>query len=527
MKFVIVTGGVISGIGKGITSSSIGLLLQRCGVNVTAIKIDPYLNIDAGTMSPWEHGECYVLRDGGEADLDLGNYERFLGITLTSRHNITSGKVYQSVLAKERAGDYLGQTVQVTPHVVDEILHMIDDASTVCVSSPEGAVSHTAADVCMIELGGTLGDIESMPFVEALRMLSTQKQHQCCFVHVAMIVNNGEYKTKPTQHSVSTMRALGLAPDLLVLRCPEKLPHGVVQKLHRQCQVSPQCIVSNTDVPNIYYVPELFLNQDVHTSVAQKIGLLQLQPPNMRDYAAVLMHFMRANPTVRVAIVGKYVGTNDTYLSIVRALEHASVAAGVTVSIIFVDSEETQELPQCNAVIIPGGFGARGIDGKLAVARHCRQHAIPCLGICLGMQVMVTEWWRKSGLGNANGSAEWGCPSPALIDILPGQDVAKIGGTMRLGAHTTHIQGGTIVAHAYEAQECSERHRHRYEVNPKFVEQLKKSGLTLSGYDKDGLVEVIESPTHPFYVGVQYHPEFQTTFTHPHPLFVALLNASK
>jgi CTP synthase len=513
MRFVVVTGGVISGIGKGITSSSIGLLLQRCGLAVTAVKIDPYLNIDAGTMSPWEHGECYVLRDGGEADLDLGNYERFLGVTLTSAHNITTGKVYQRVLAKERAGLYLGQTVQVTPHVVDEALAMLHEAV--------GA----AADVCMVELGGTLGDIESLPFVEALRMLAADRRHQCCFVHVAMIVDNGEYKTKPAQHSVATMRGLGLQPDLLVLRCPARLPHAVVAKLHRQCQVPPECIVSNTDVPTIYSVPRLFLDQGVHARVAERIAA-PLLPPALDDYNRVLAHYAAPAPLVRVAIVGKYVGTNDTYLSIVRALEHAAVRVAVAVVPVFVDSG-AGEWPDCHAVVIPGGFGARGIDGKLAAARQCRERGTPCLGICLGLQVMVAEWWRHAGLGADAGSAEWGCASPALIDILPGQDGRALGGTMRLGAHTTHLAPGTVVARAYGAAECSERHRHRYEVNPACVARLRGAGLVIAGTDAAGLVEAVEAPDHPFYVGVQFHPEFQTTFAAPHPLFVALLAAAR
>lgn len=513
MRFVVVTGGVISGIGKGITSSSIGLLLQRCGARVTAVKIDPYLNIDAGTMSPWEHGECYVLRDGGEADLDLGNYERFLGVTLTSAHNITTGKVYRRVLDKERAGAYLGKTVQVTPHVVQEVLAMLHEA----------VAASASPDVCMVELGGTLGDVESLPFVHALRRLAADPAHHCCFVHVAMIVDNGEYKTKPAQHSVAAMRGLGLAPDLLVLRCPQALPPAVVDKLHDQCQVARDCIVSNTDVPNIYYVPDLFHEQRVHARVAHKLHLA-LHKPDFRDYVAVLDHYRRDDlPALTVAIVGKYVGTNDTYLSVVRALEHAAVAAGAAVTPVFVDSA-TDALPPCDAVIIPGGFGARAIDGKLDVARHCRLHALPCLGICLGMQVMVAEWWRQAGLGDA-GSAEWGYPSPALIDILPGQS-GQLGGTMRLGAHTTRLEPDTRVACAYGARECSERHRHRYEVNPAHVDRLRGSGLVLSGLDAAGLVEAVEAPVHPFYVGVQYHPEFQTTFAAPHPLFVALLRAA-
>lgn len=520
MKFVVVTGGVISSIGKGITSSSIGLLLQAHGLRVTAVKIDPYLNVDAGTMSPFEHGECYVLSDGGEADLDMGNYERFLGIELTSAHNITTGKVYQTVLARERAGAYLGSTVQVIPHITDEILARIHACA------PEQTV-----DVCIIELGGVIDDLENLPFVEALRQLSMDPQHTCCFVHVSMVIDNhGEPKTKPAQQGVRTMRKLGLSPDLLVMRSHSLLDDKTKAKLHKMCQVRPECIISNTDVPAIYYVPQLFIDQGLPGLLAQCLQITLTQTPELTAYHRVL-RFFKSAPGIKplsVAIVGKYVGMADTYLSLLRAIEHASFELQAPTDIKFVDAEKMTPdqlglLSQYDACIIPGGFGSRGIEGKITVCKYCRVNSKPLLGICLGLQIMVTEAWQA--LGRIGGSREWTDQGDAVVAILPGQN-GQFGGTMRLGSSCTYLKPESKTRALYGSDEAHERHRHRYEVNNTFLPAWDGRLLDVTGFSDTGLVEVVEAPTHPFYIGVQYHPEFKTRYNAAHPLFVGLLRAA-
>lgn len=524
MKFIVVTGGVISSIGKGITSSSIGLLLQAHGLRVTAVKIDPYLNVDAGTMSPFEHGECYVLADGGEADLDMGNYERFLGIELTSDHNITTGKVYQSVLAKERAGSYLGHTVQVIPHITDEILIRIHRCA------PEKDF-----DVCIIELGGVVGDLEGLPFVESLRQLSMQEEHQCCFVHVSMVIDNhGEPKTKPAQQGVRTMRKLGLSPDLLVMRSHDLLDDKTKAKLHNMCQVKPSQIFSNTDVPNIYYVPQLFLDQGMPNMLAQKLELALTTKPELSAYHRVLRFFkMPCARPLQIAIIGKYVGIADTYLSLTRAIEHASFETQTPTQVTFIDSETITKdesetvvdsiLKAYDACIIPGGFGSRGIAGKIEVCRYCRVNDKPLLGICLGLQIMVTESWQA--LGHQGGSREWTDQGDAVIDMLPGQN-GKLGGTMRLGSSCTYLKPESKTRALYKADEVWERHRHRYEVNNVYMPEWDAKLLDITGFSSTGLVEVVEGTSQKFYIGVQYHPEYKTRYDAAHPLFVGLLRAA-
>lgn len=534
MKYIVVCGSVISGIGKGIVASSLGLLLQCEGHRVTAVKIDPYLNVDAGTMSPQEHGECFVLADGAEADLDLGNYERFLHVTLRGANNITTGKVYQRVIAKERQGHYLGKTVQVVPHVTDEVLTMIEEACQPRDGEPP-------ADVCIVELGGVLGDMEGLPFVQALSNLGSRGA--VAIVHVTMgIDKHDDFKTKPIQAGIRKARKLGLTPDVVVVRCASALSHAVKAKVHAACQVPMDAIVSNTDVPHLYHVPRLLKDQGALDIVRLKLNLHGVL--NMDTYMSVLDYYSMAPslPPVTVGIVGKYLGNPDTYLSLTRAIEHAAWRAQLNVTIRWVSTDaaiDADSLAQLDAVVIPGGFGARGVPEKMAAARVCHIAGIPVLGICLGMQVMVAVAWNDSG--RAGGSTEWRDAGllvndleewetwTPIIDVQPGKGGDK-GGTMRLGNYTTLLQPGSVAAQAYHGDtRVVERHRHRYEVNPACVEALTThTYLSVSGQcEHSGLVEVVEDASHPFYVGVQYHPEYHTRYDAPHPLFVALLKAKR
>lgn len=515
-KFVVVTGGVISGLGKGITASSIGLLFQNAGYTVTAIKIDPYLNIDAGTMSPYEHGECYVLSDGGETDLDLGNYERFLNIELTKDSNITSGKVYQSVLNKERNGYYLGKTVQIVPHITDEIQEMI-----------LSNVNSNNADICIIELGGVIGDIETMAFTKALSELSL-KFNNFCFVHVSLIIDNGEPKTKPTQHSVSQLRSLCINPDLLVLRCRDILDEQVLNKISRHTHINKDNIICNTDVKNIYYVPSIFYKQKILSKICNVLNL-PLNHINMEGYNNILSYFDKTpSTTFTIGIAGKYTGLQDTYLSLIRAIEHASFKLNKYTQIKWINTEkfDDTDILSCDGVIIPGGFGIRGISGKLQVAKLCRENKIPLLGLCLGMQVMTCEF--AINVCNINGSSEeWDQnTSNKIFHMLPDQ-TEVYGGTMRLGDYTTATTKDTLLYKCYKKTEFNERHRHRYEFNNIFRDILSKKRLIFSGLcPENGLVEVIElsEDIHPFYLGAQYHPEYKTRYNEPHPLFVGFIS---
>jgi CTP synthase len=530
MRYIVVTGGVISGIGKGITSSSIGLLFQSMGYVITMIKIDPYLNVDAGTMSPYEHGECFVLQDGGECDLDLGNYERFLNFNLTNNHNITTGRIYQNVIQKERNGDYLGATVQVIPHVTDEIMTQINMTSHI-------PINGSIPDICIIEVGGTIGDIEGLPFIEALQQMRAQSNDLYCFVHVAMAINNPETKTKPIQHSISTLRSRGIFPDLLVVRSNKILSADITQKLHRLCQISPDDIISNPNADTIYHVPGIFNDQNVCTRIGNRLQLSVKLISN--PYKNILHYYESQNnlSTIHIGIVGKYINiadtkSPDTYLSLIRAIEHAAFSLNIKPHINWIDSENLilDTLKECNCFIIPGGFGSRGIPGKLNVANYARINKIPILGICLGMQIMVIDCYNN--LCNGNGySTEWiEYPSPSniltpVIDILPNQTGIK-GGTMRLGNYET-ILIDSKVKQLYKRDTIIERHRHRYEVNNSYVDILDFFGLKFVGYSNGAnqtkLMEIIELQNHPFYIGCQYHPEFISRYESPHPLFMGLL----
>ncbi|XP_050238953.1 uncharacterized protein LOC126688334 isoform X2 [Mercurialis annua] len=543
MKYVLVTGGVVSGLGKGVTASSIGVVLKACGLRVTSIKIDPYLNTDAGTMSPFEHGEVFVLDDGGEVDLDLGNYERFLDATLTRDNNITTGKIFQSVIEKERRGDYLGKTVQVVPHITDAIKNWIESVATIPVDGKEGP-----ADVCVIELGGTVGDIESMPFIEALRQLSfLVGQDNFCLIHVSLIPVLGvvgEQKTKPTQHSVRELRALGLTPHLLACRSAQPLLENTKEKLSQFCHVPAANILNIHDVPNIWHVPLLLRNQNAHHAILKQLNLHNIaMPPDLQDWTKMAETYDNITNSVRIAMVGKYVGLTDSYLSVVKALLHACIACSLKPSIDWIAASDLEDdsTPEAHAaawetlrnaacVLVPGGFGDRGVRGMLLAAKYARENKIPYLGICLGMQISVIEFARSVlGLDKANSEEFDAQTSDRVVIFMPEGSTTHMGSTMRLGSRKTLFQTpDCITAKLYNnPQFVEERHRHRYEVNPEVIEVLEERGLKFVGKDETGKrMEILELPDHPFYVGVQFHPEFKSRPRRPSPLFLGFILAA-
>ncbi|XP_059074529.1 uncharacterized protein LOC131027416 isoform X3 [Cryptomeria japonica] len=529
MKYVLVSGGVVSGLGKGVTASSIGVVLKACGLRVTSIKIDPYLNTDAGTMSPFEHGEVFVLDDGGEVDLDLGNYERFLDVTLTRDNNITTGKIYQSVIDKERKGDYLGKTVQVVPHITDAIQEWIERVSLIPVDG-----STEPADVCVIELGGTVGDIESMPFIEALRQLSYRVgPGNFCLVHVSLVPVLGvvgEQKTKPTQHSVRELRGLGLTPHLLACRSAQA---GHILNIY--------------DVSNIWHVPLLLRDQKAHDAILKDLDLLSVaKTPCLEEWTARAAQSDTLTNPVRIAMVGKYTGLSDAYVSVVKALQHASIKCKRKLTIEWIaasDLEDTtaKEAPDSHTaawnslkgsdgILVPGGFGDRGVQGKILAAKYARENNVPYLGICLGMQIAVIEFARSVlGMAEAN-STEFDkeTPHPCVI-FMPEGSKTHMGGTMRLGSRRTYFQNADcITAKLYgKSDYVDERHRHRYEVNPNMVEKLEKSGLMFVGKDETGRrMEILELPCHPYFVGVQFHPEFKSRPGKVSAVFLGLILAA-
>jgi CTP synthase len=520
-KFVFVTGGVMSGLGKGITAASTGRLLANAGFDVTAVKIDPYLNVDAGTMNPYQHGEVYVLKDGGEVDLDLGNYERFLGTDMTSDHNVTTGKVYRDVIESERAGDYLGRTVQIIPHVTDDIKRRIREAA-------EGT------DVCIVEVGGTVGDIEGMPYLEALRQFAHEEDDDdLLFVHVTLVPysKNGEQKTKPTQHSVKELRSIGLQPDVLVGRCSDRLQDEVREKVALFCDVPTDAVFSNPDVEDIYHVPLVVEEEGLDAYVMDRLGLSgEALPPAERDRTWREIVTRERDGEVTVALVGKY-DLEDAYMSVHEALKHAGLELGVDVDVAWVDADgtdvrENDALLAADGVVVPGGFGARGTEGKIDAVRYVRENEVPYLGLCLGFQMAVVDHARNVlGLTDAH-SAELDADTPhPVIDILPEQhEIEDMGGTMRLGAHTTQIDPGTLAHELYGATECTERHRHRYEVNPEYIDRLESEGLRFSGRAGPRM-EIVERTDHPYFVGTQFHPEFRSRPDRASPPFVGLVEA--
>lgn len=519
-KFIFVTGGVMSGLGKGITAASTGRLLANAGFDVTAVKIDPYLNVDAGTMNPFQHGEVYVLKDGAEVDLDLGNYERFLDIDMTSDHNITTGKTYQHVIEKERAGDYLGKTVQIIPHITDDIKRRIREA----------AAGH---DVCIVEIGGTVGDIEGMPFLEAIRQfVHEQPPEDFLLTHVTLVPysKNGEQKTKPTQHSVKELRSIGLQPDILVGRCDDRLYPETKEKIALFCDVPTEAVFSNPDVDDIYHVPLMIEDGGLDEYVMEQLGLAEPATPKPeRDNSWREIVTREANDAVEIALVGKY-ALEDAYLSVHEALKHAGLDHRVNVSVSWVNSDEMnaehrQRLESADGIVVPGGFGVRGTSGKIDAIRYARENEVPYLGLCLGFQLAVVEYARNVlGLDTAHSREFDEETAHPVIDLLPDQsDLDEMGGTMRLGSYETDLQPGTLATKLYDGP-CVERHRHRYEVNPNYIAQLEENGLCFSGRVGNRM-EILELPDHPYFLGTQFHPEFRSRPGRASPPFVGLIDA--
>ena len=527
-KHIFVTGGVSSSLGKGLTASSLGRLLKSRGLKVTMQKLDPYINVDPGTLNPFEHGEVFVTDDGGETDLDLGHYERFVDESLHRDSNATAGSIYQSVIAKERRGSYLGRTVQVIPHVTDEIKDRIRRLATEDV------------DVVITEVGGTVGDIEILPFLEAIRQFRKDVGRQnVCYIHVTLVPYlgpSGEQKTKPTQHSVTELRSRGIQPDVIICRSDRSISAGLKRKVSLLCDVPVQAVVSCTDSPNIYEIPISLHEEGLDDYVCELLGFdAEEHPIDLSAWATLVRRVESAERPVRVGLIGKYVNLPDAYLSVVEALRHGGFVQGVKVEIDWIQAEEVEgllgagRLADLDGIVIPGGFGERGVEGKIAAATYSREAAVPCLGLCLGLQVMVIEYARNvTGLSQAN-SREFDASSPHLvIDLMDEQrEVVDMGGTMRLGLFPAKLAPGSAVAAAYGTELVYERHRHRFEVNPRYRSRLEAGGLVCSGVSPDDrLVEYVELPGHPFWVGTQAHPEFRSRPDHPHPLFVALVAAA-
>ena len=526
-KYIFVTGGVVSGLGKGITAASLGRLLKARGLKVAAQKLDPYINVDPGTMSPYQHGEVYVTEDGAETDLDLGHYERFIDENLNKFSNLTTGRVYWNVLNKERRGEYLGSTVQVIPHVTNEIKEFVYSVGR-----------KTDADVVITEIGGTIGDIESQPFLEAVRQISLEVgKGNSLFIHVTLVPflrGSDEHKSKPTQHSVKELQGMGVNPDIIILRCDEPLEESIFQKIAMFCNVRPDCVIENITLPVLYEAPIMLESHHFSEIVCRELGI-DAPEIDLRDWNEMLERIRNPKGEVTIGLVGKYVQLHDAYLSVAEALRHAGYRKGARVNIRWIDSEtvtrETAKdvLSGCAGIIVPGGFGSRGIEGMIVTADYCRDHRIPYLGICLGMQVSVIAFARRvPGMEDANSGEFQPDSRHKVIDFLPDQsdEVAK-GGTLRLGAYPCHIAEGTQMFRAYGARDISERHRHRYEFNNDFRETLQQAGLTVSGTSPDGhIVETVELPDQDFYVGVQYHPEFKSRPNKPHPLFLGLVSAA-
>ena len=526
-KYIFVTGGVVSGLGKGITAASLGRLLKARGLKVAAQKLDPYINVDPGTMSPYQHGEVYVTEDGAETDLDLGHYERFIDENLNKYSNLTTGKVYWNVLNKERRGEYLGSTVQVIPHITNEIKEFVYSVA-----------KKTDADVVITEIGGTIGDIESQPFLEAVRQISLEVgAENSLFIHVTLVPflrGSDEHKSKPTQHSVKELQGMGVKPDIIILRCDEPLEDSIFKKIAMFCNVKPDCVIENITLPELYEAPIMLEKSNFSAIVCRELGI-QAPDIELSDWNAMLDRIHRRNRQVTIGLVGKYVQLHDAYLSVAEALRHAGYAHGAHVNIKWIDSETVNAqnveeiLSDCAGVVVPGGFGNRGIDGKVVTADYCRTHNLPYLGICLGMQVAVIAFARfVAGMTDAN-SGEFDPDSThKVIDFLPNQsDETDKGGTLRLGAYPCKIVPGTQMHRVYGKLDISERHRHRYEFNNRFRAELEAAGLTVSGTSPDDyIVETVEIEGNDFYIGVQYHPEFKSRPNKPHPLFLGLIEAA-
>ena len=567
-KYVFVTGGVVSGLGKGITAASLGRLLKARGLKVAAQKLDPYINVDPGTMSPYQHGEVYVTEDGAETDLDLGHYERFIDEDLNQYSNLTTGKVYWNVLNKERRGEYLGSTVQVIPHVTNEIKEFVYRVG-----------KKTNADVVITEIGGTIGDIESQPFLEAVRQISLEVgRENSLFIHVTLVPylhGSEEHKSKPTQHSVKELQGMGINPNIIILRCDEPLEDSIFQKISMFCNVKPDCVIENRTLPNLYAAPLMLEESHFSEVVCRELGI-QAPEPDLADWTEMVEKIEKRDHNIEIGLVGKYVGLHDAYLSVAEALRHAGYHHGTHINIHWIDSEELEnkmvqrgaenrnaadagnredgtedilerELGQLDGILIPGGFGSRGIEGMILAAEYARVHQVPYFGICLGMQIAVIEYARNvAGLPDANsGEFDEQCRHK-VIDFMPGQsDSIDKGGTLRLGAYPCNVVPGTVLEKCYAdsvkagqtknkesgaekgTMVITERHRHRYEFNNEYRELLQDNGLTIGGMSPDGLlVETVELTDRPFHVGVQFHPEFKSRPNKPHPLFNGFIGAA-
>ncbi|MEG4443920.1 CTP synthase [Microcoleus sp. AT9_B5] len=526
-KFVFVTGGVVSSIGKGIVGASLGRLLKSRDYSVSILKLDPYINVDPGTLSPFQHGEVFVTQDGAETDLDLGHYERFTDTSMSRLNSVTTGSIYQAVINKERRGEYQGSTVQVIPHITNEIKERIHRVA-----------KNTNPDVVITEIGGTVGDIESLPFLEAIRQFRKDVGRQnVVYMHVTLIPwipSAGEMKTKPTQHSVKELRSIGIQPDILVCRCDRPLSLGMKQKLSEFCNVPEECVITSQDAKSIYEVPLMMEQEGL---AQQTLNLLQLEhrQPDLHQWQTLVNRLYSPNHKIDIALVGKYVRLNDAYLSVVEALRHAAIAIGCDLNLHWINSEDLESgnldnyLKNINGILVPGGFGVRGVDGKIAAIEYAKHHKIPFLGLCLGMQCAVIEWARHiAQLEDAN-SAEFN-PDTAnpVINLLPEQqDVVDLGGTMRLGLYPCRVNPDTLAFKLYQKEVIYERHRHRYEFNNAYRNLFLESGYAVSGTSPDGrLVEMIELPNHPFFIASQFHPEFQSRPSTPHPLFQGFIQAA-
>ena len=526
-KYVFVTGGVVSGLGKGITVASLGRLLKSRGLKVTAQKLDPYINVDPGTMSPYQHGEVFVTEDGAETDLDLGHYERFIDENLNKYSNLTTGKVYWNVLQKERQGKYLGETIQVIPHITDEIKKFIYSVG-----------KKSNADVVITEIGGTTGDIESQPFLEAIRQVSTDVgKENCIFIHVTLIpyiTSSGEYKSKPTQHSVKELRSLGINPDVIVARCDKPLTQSIKDKISLFCNVKPDCVINNITVSSLYHAPSMLEESNFSDIVCRELHL-DCKKGDMDDWNSMLSRIDNRTKRAKIALVGKYVQLHDAYLSVVEALNHGGFETDTNIEIKWVDSElitkftVNDHLGDCDGILVPGGFGGRGMEGKLEAAKYAREKNIPYLGICLGMQAAVIEFARDVlGFLDANSEEFDENTEHPVIHLMSDQkDKTEKGGTMRLGAYPCCIKKGSMMSAAYDKEEISERHRHRYEFNNEYRTEIEERGMKITGVSPNGvLVEAVEIPSLKFFVGVQYHPEFKSRPNHAHPLFREFVRAA-
>jgi len=527
-KYIFVTGGVVSGLGKGITAASLGRLLKARGLKVAAQKLDPYINVDPGTMSPYQHGEVYVTEDGAETDLDLGHYERFIDEDLNQFSNLTTGKVYAGVIQRERQGGYLGSTVQTIPHITDEIKAFIHQVG-----------KRTDADVVITEIGGTIGDIESQPFIEAIRQVGLEVgRENALYVHVTLVPYlkaSGEHKSKPTQHSVKELQGMGIIPNIIVLRADEPITDGsIFTKIAHFCNVKPDCVIENRTLPNLYEAPLMLEAANLSGIVCRELGI-DAPEPDLTEWQALVERIHHQSKSVRIGLVGKYVQLHDAYLSVAEALRHAGYALDAKVDIEWIDSETltaenyAEALSDVQGIIVPGGFGSRGIEGMILAARYARERHVPYFGICLGMQIAVIEYARHvAGLENAN-SHEFDENSPhQVIHYMPDQsDNVDKGGTLRLGKYPCVLKPDTVIARYYGATEISERHRHRYEFNNACRDALQAAGLTLSGLSQDGrLVETVEISGERFFIGVQFHPEFKSRPNKPHPLFMGFVGAA-